>query len=580
MKLAHRFIFLCFVFSIEFTAAQTIDLDPEKWAKELNKKGKDGNESYRTIDSILENTKNARPLDFINKLADKGTKDYHFQARFNCLKAHQTCLVGFFKDNIITPEGLARKGEIKAMLDFAMDQAYRSEDDHVIALTSTWYGQLMIHFGEIGVALMYSMNGLDLSEKLSERIRPYDYQFLAEMLYKVREYNSSIKYARKAVNAWKTSNQDGSTGLLISSLNTVALGYHRQDKYDTAFYYYDQALQLAKETNRPIWIGIVSANMAQIYYMQKKYDIAYPIFINDYRTSKDSGYYDNAANSLQWAARTNLALGNKELALKEVREAFQLLKIWPAAAYLRNVYYTQVQIFREMKAYDSAFYYNNLYVTLNDSLERIVSTSSTEISKARLNDEASKYNIQRLNKEKKEQVTLRNMIIGAIVLVSLIIILIVNRTRLKTKMRMEKAEQEVNFARDQLKMFTESIIEKTNLIEKLEMQVKGKESTSEQQAIISELSQQTILTEDDWQKFKSLFEKIYPGFFMKLKEKLPEITLAEQRMAALTRLHLNTKQIASMLGISADSVHKSRYRLRQRFNVGTEGNLDELVATI
>ncbi|HET6722151.1 MAG TPA: hypothetical protein VFH07_05350, partial [Chitinophagaceae bacterium] len=277
---------------------------------------------------------------------------------------------------------------------------------------------------------------------------------------------------------------------------------------------------------------------------------------------------------------TNLALGNKELALEEVREAFQLLKIWPDAAYLRNVYYTHVQIFREMKAYDSAFYYNNLYVTLNDSLERIVSRSSTEISKARLNDETSKYNIQRLNKEKREQVTLRNIIIGAIVLVSLIIILIVNRTRLKTKMRMEKAEQEVNCARDQLKTFTGSIIEKTNLIEKLEMQVKGKESTSEQQAIISELSQQTILTEDDWQKFKSLFEKIYPGFFMKLKEKLPEITLAEQRMAALTRLQLTTKQIASMLGISVDSVHKSRYRLRQRFNVGTEGNLDELVATI
>ena len=67
---------------------------------------------------------------------------------------------------------------------------------------------------------------------------------------------------------------------------------------------------------------------------------------------------------------------------------------------------------------------------------------------------------------------------------------------------------------------------------------------------------------------------------MKLKEKLPEITLAEQRMAALTRLQLTTKQIASMLGISADSVHKSRYRLRQRFNVGIDGSLDELVATI
>jgi hypothetical protein len=49
-------------------------------------------------------------------------------------------------------------------------------------------------------------------------------------------------------------------------------------------------------------------------------------------------------------------------------------------------------------------------------------------------------------------------------------------------------EQEAASAKDQLKMFTENIIEKTNLIEKLESQIKGKETTSEQHVIISELS--------------------------------------------------------------------------------------------
>ncbi|HEX7844826.1 MAG TPA: hypothetical protein VF476_03435, partial [Chitinophagaceae bacterium] len=141
-------------------------------------------------------------------------------------------------------------------------------------------------------------------------------------------------------------------------------------------------------------------------------------------------------------------------------------------------------------------------------------------------------------------------------------------------------EQEIASAKEQMKMFTDNIVEKTNLIEKLEMQVKGAAITSGQQLIITELTQQTILTEEDWNKFKSLFEKIYPGFFITLKEKFPDITVAEQRMAALTRLHLTTKQIASMLGISVDSVHKSRQRLRQRFQVGTDANLDELVANL
>lgn len=150
------------------------------------------------------------------------------------------------------------------------------------------------------------------------------------------------------------------------------------------------------------------------------------------------------------------------------------------------------------------------------------------------------------------------------------------------KIQQEKLlmEREVASARDQLKMFTENAIEKTNLIEKLEMEVKGKEVTSEQHSILSQLTQQTILTEQDWYTFRSLFDKIYPGFFINLKDKFPDITLAEQRMAALTRLHLTTRQIASMLGISIDSVHKSRQRLRQRFQVGAETNLDELVAKL
>ena len=141
-------------------------------------------------------------------------------------------------------------------------------------------------------------------------------------------------------------------------------------------------------------------------------------------------------------------------------------------------------------------------------------------------------------------------------------------------------EQEIASAQTQLKMFTENIIEKTNLIEKLEQQIIGRDISAGQQAIITELTLQTILTEEDWNKFRSLFEKIYPGFFIKLKEKFPDITLAEQRMAALTRLRLTTKQIASILGISVDSVHKTRQRLRQRLEISTESNLEEIIFAI
>jgi hypothetical protein len=231
-------------------------------------------------------------------------------------------------------------------------------------------------------------------------------------------------------------------------------------------------------------------------------------------------------------------------------------------------------------AYDSAFYYYTLYGALNDSLEKVVATSSSSISKARLNDERSRYQIQNLNRDKRSQLVYRNIIISGIVVISLLALLLVNRRRLQEKLKSEKAEQEVLFAKEQLCLFTENIVEKTALIEKLEAQASKKRSSSSQQAIISELSRQTILTEKDWVEFKALFEKLYPGFFINLKESFPEITAAEHRMAALSCLHLTPSQIGAILGISVNSVHKTRQRLRLRLNLSAEKTIEDFLVQL
>jgi len=591
------FFIVAFILSIQFLPAQPADLDPEKWAVELSKKDLSSYDSLFSLTVRLEKVDSIKTFQFLDELAEKGrSKGDHFKALFNCLKAriiYNECYYEFYRVGKTPINVDSIKRELMKLCSSAIDIAYRSEDDMLVAYVSYTYAIVIISFGEIGLTVMYAKNGIDLFEKLSYPVIPQQYQFLAELLYRVREYNESIHYGKKAIIAWQKSPNEYKP-FTVSSMNTVALGYHRQQVYDSALIFYNRALELAKQIKDTVWTGIVSGNIGQIFYAQGKYDTAYSLLKGDYNASKAKGLFDNAGNSLQWAARTNLALGNKATALAEVREAFQLLKQWPDANYLRNTYYTATQIFREMGNYDSAFYYNNLWSRINDSLEKVVATSSLAISKARLNDETSRYNIQNLNKEKRSQLLLRNIIIASIVILSLIVVLTVNRQRLNEKLKTGKAEQEklrmqqekllmeqeAASAKDQLKMFTQNIIEKTNLIEKLESQIKGKEVTSEQHTIISELSHQTILTEEDWSKFKSLFEKIYPGFFINLKEKFPDITLAELRMAALTRLQLTPKQMASMLGISVDSVHKTRQRLRQRLRIDPENSLEEIMISI
>ena len=77
-----------------------------------------------------------------------------------------------------------------------------------------------------------------------------------------------------------------------------------------------------------------------------------------------------------------------------------------------------------------------------------------------------------------------------------------------------------------------------------------------------------------------LFEKTNPGFFTKLKTIVNDITLAEQRMAALTRLNLTTKQKAAVLGISPNSVIKAKQRLRDRFKFETDSQVEEFLTNL
>ena len=587
-----RFLSIIFILSffIQQARGNTPTLDVLYWKTALEEKGKKGNQLYQNLDTLVMNQDSAAAFQFLDLLAREGNfSNRHFKAKYNILLAANIYFKRVYDIRLNNPRfnpPPAMKEQVKNLYADAIDLAYRVEDDYLVVLVATEYSKKISQFNEMGLSIMYSIKRVDLSEALNEPVPAYDYQFLSEMLFRAKEYEISKKYALKSATL-QLQSPEPNFRYSISSINTVALGFHRLEQYDSALYYYEKAAQLAREHNGLLWERIVYGNVAQVLYTQGKYDTAYRSFKREYEMSVDSSLFHNAANSSQWAARCNLALGNPQKALAEARESLILLEQGPDDAYLRNTYFTLTQVFKELKIFDSAFYYNNLYFQLNDSLERMINRSSLEITQARLNDEASKYNIQAINREIRSQILLRNSVIVGIVLLSITALLLINRKRLKAKMLIEKVElekwrmvQEIETAKTQMKMFTENIVEKTSLIESLEAQIKDNKASEAQQLIMEELSQQTILTDDDWIKFKQMFEKIHPMFFSNLQQKSPQITLAEQRMAALTKLRLTTRQIASMSGISVYSVHKSRQRLRQRFQIGTDDNLAELLADL
>lgn len=91
------------------------------------------------------------------------------------------------------------------------------------------------------------------------------------------------------------------------------------------------------------------------------------------------------------------------------------------------------------------------------------------------------------------------------------------------------------------------------------------------------LYDQHILTGEDWSSFKVYFENAYPGFLRRLRGTYPSMTEAEERLYLFIKLNLSTKEAATILGISPESVKKTRNRLRKRLELSEDINLENYI---
>lgn len=593
MRILTAFLIVFLITSNGTAFCKAKDLNAREWADKLSDPKDLKNEAASSLYNTLSTLDSITVFDFFDKLnKEPAAIGAYYIARANCVKAQmirhfnppEPIFSPFVQDSI--------KRQITTLCDEAIRQAYITDDDYLAAYVSSIYGVSMNVFGNTEKTVMYMLYSAELYQKVG-LYGPYHIYFvLGEILWEVREYEKSIYYTKVAIHLLTIPDKifsEVETTALMMSYNTMGLAYHRLQLYDSAFYYYRKSLQISSKVKNKnagkIWENIVLGNMAQIDFVEGKYSEALPLFISDYQSSSKAGVYDDAGNSLQWAAKTNLALGNKEEALQQIRESFYLLKRWPTAIrYRQNAYQTASEIFKSIGNNDSAYYYSGKYNLLHDSLEREIYQSSIGISNLRLANEKNRYNIQNLQLSKKEQLETRNYIIAAILLLFAIVLLLINRRRQKLKHKSEmdhaamiRIQGEMESARAQMKMFTQHIVEKSDLIDKLESQIKNKLASEDEKELIGSLSQQTILTEEDWINFKMVFEKIYPQFFSKIIKLVNNITQAEQRMAALTLLHFTTRQMAGVLGISPNSVIKAKQRLRQRLNLQTDIEVEDLI---
>lgn len=430
------------------------------------------------------------------------------------------------------------------------------------------------------------------------------YEKLSLLSYEyMLDYKSSARYAARSVSIYHEPDSNLHNYILL--LDIAGDSYIKLNMADSAIHYYQMIRQKVASfklfprkfsstldsTFLDIWDNIALGGIARAFILKAQYDKAYPLLLQNLQSSIDYKEWADVSLVQSALAQIDYVRKNYSNAAKRYSLARQLASSSKRDILLSDALEGGAKAFAALGRYDSAYYYQKEYLLLRTNLEARKYESKIEMAQAQVRYDGIQALVVQTREEIARQKTLRNVILCGVFLLGVIGLLLYNRKRLKYILRQTQLEQQnqlveseaelarknILYAQSQLAEVVNHISEKNKLIEVLENRLAENEKTDIQEV----LRNFTIITGNDWLKFKDYFEKAYPNYWKRLNQKLPKLTQSDERLLTLLKLQLGNKEIAAATGISAESVRVSIHRLRKKVEaIYPDISLEEFVATI
>ena len=158
---------------------------------------------------------------------------------------------------------------------------------------------------------------------------------------------------------------------------------------------------------------------------------------------------------------------------------------------------------------------------------------------------------------------------------------ILNAELQKVNTENTKLEKQIEFKRKEQMVIALNIIQKNQFLEKLKTKIDKiilkPEVNAEELITLKRLIIDNLSIDKEREKFNFYINELNTDFYLRLVNRFPDLSENEQRLAALIRLNLSSKEIASILNISTKSVEVNRHRLRKKMRLKREENLTEIV---
>ena len=147
----------------------------------------------------------------------------------------------------------------------------------------------------------------------------------------------------------------------------------------------------------------------------------------------------------------------------------------------------------------------------------------------------------------------------------------------------DKMKSELRYLNSLLVASTMNLVVKNEFMEAIkeeleEVKQKGKsmEAKHALEKIVREIDS-TLRLQEDWKQFEYHFDKVHGDFLNRLRENFLDLTPNEQKLCALLRLNLSTKEISNLMSISLRGVEIARYRLRKKLGLDMGQNLYKFI---
>lgn len=360
----------------------------------------------------------------------------------------------------------------------------------------------------------------------------------------------------------------------IGTLNIIQSIHKNNENYNLGLEYAYKINQKTKgcikeNTFCVYWQGLSSLDIADMLVRQNNIEKGEIYALQGYEIIKNSVAYDNN-NEAEYDALNVLV--KIKLNLKKYNEIKPLLErqsyLMEEEKDLEGFYFKQLPYYENSALlaekngdFKTAIRFKNIAKTFLDSLVKRNDARRIE----QLNQQHKIQNLQKeislIEKDKKINIWIRNATLLLLLLSGALFY--IRYITLKAKQKQKQIELEIS--KKELDAIAANFQQKSILLEQMKNEMENVNSEKDKLDSLEKLSSITLLKDEDWHNFKTTFEKVHPNFINELKEKYQDITPSEIRVMVLEKLNFDLQAMANTLGVSKQSIHQTRYRMRKKY---------------